>query len=75
MQYTDEQNKAERINITLPASVLRRIDAAAKSAGESRSGYIACRALALEEKDRVPNGTHFPANPAQAGARGLFALI
>lgn len=38
-------DKAERVNITLPARVLRRIDAAAKAAGESRSGYIARRAL------------------------------
>jgi predicted RNase H-like HicB family nuclease len=39
-------DKAERVNITLPARVLRRIDAAAKEAGESRSGYIARRAIA-----------------------------
>ena len=39
-------DKAERVNITLPARVLRRIDRAAKAAGESRSGYIARRALA-----------------------------
>jgi len=39
-------DKAERINITLPSRVLRRIDQAAKNAGESRSGYIARRALA-----------------------------
>jgi predicted RNase H-like HicB family nuclease len=38
-------DKAERINITLPARVLRRIDTAAKSAGESRSGFIAHLAL------------------------------
>ena len=38
-------DKAERVNITLPARVLRRIDAAAKAAGESRSGYIARRTL------------------------------
>lgn len=38
-------DKSERINITLPARVLRRIDAAAKSAGESRSGFIAHLAL------------------------------
>jgi predicted RNase H-like HicB family nuclease len=38
-------DKAERINITLPARILRRIDAAAKSAGESRSGFIAHLAL------------------------------
>lgn len=39
-------DKAERINITLPSRVLRRIDQAAKEAGESRSGYIARRVLA-----------------------------
>ena len=39
-------DKAERINITLPARVSRRIDQAAKAAGESRSGYIARRAWA-----------------------------
>ena len=39
-------DKAERIKITLPARVLRRIDLAAKAAGESRSGFIARRALA-----------------------------
>jgi predicted RNase H-like HicB family nuclease len=38
-------DKAERINITLPARVLRRIDAQAKAAGESRSGFIARRVL------------------------------
>ncbi len=38
-------DKVERVNITLPARVLRRIDKAAKAAGESRSGYIARRAL------------------------------
>ena len=38
-------DKAERVNITLPARVLRRIDAAAKAAGESRSGFIARQAL------------------------------
>lgn len=39
-------DKALRINITLPSRVLRRIDQAAKAAGETRSGYIARRALA-----------------------------
>lgn len=38
-------DKAERVNITLPARILRRIDAAAKAANESRSGYIAHLAL------------------------------
>ncbi|MBE7423565.1 MAG: type II toxin-antitoxin system HicB family antitoxin [Zoogloeaceae bacterium] len=38
-------DKAERVNITLPSRVLRRIDAAAKEAGDSRSGYLAHLAL------------------------------
>lgn len=38
-------DKAERVNITLPSRVLRRIDAAAKAAGESRSGFIARKAI------------------------------
>ena len=38
-------DKAERVNITLPSRVLRRIDSAAKAAGESRSGFIAHLAL------------------------------
>lgn len=41
-------DKALRVNITLPARVLRRIDAAAKGAGETRSAYIARRVLAAE---------------------------
>ena len=39
---------AERVNITLPARVLRRIDLAAKASGETRSGYIA--RLAMESR-------------------------
>ena len=35
----------ERVNITLPRRVLARLDAKAKAAGESRSGYIAHLAL------------------------------
>jgi predicted RNase H-like HicB family nuclease len=31
----------ERVNITLPRRVLRRLDAQARAAGETRSGYIA----------------------------------
>ncbi len=31
----------ERINITLPRRVLKRLDALARAAGKSRSGYIA----------------------------------
>lgn len=37
----------ERVNITLPRRVLKRLDAQARAAGESRSGYIAH--LTLEE--------------------------
>lgn len=35
----------ERINITLPRRILHRIDAKAREAGESRSGYIARLAI------------------------------
>ena len=38
---------SERVNITLPRRVLSRLDALAKAAGESRSGFIA--QLTLEE--------------------------
>jgi predicted RNase H-like HicB family nuclease len=41
----------ERVNITLPRRVLKRLDALARAAGESRSGYIAN--LTLEEPRRV----------------------
>ena len=41
----------ERVNVTLPRRVLRRLDALARAAGESRSGYIAH--LTLEEPRRV----------------------
>ena len=34
-------NAVERINVTLPRRVLRRLDAMAKAAGDSRSGFIA----------------------------------
>jgi len=39
-------DKAERVNITLPSRVLRRIDSEAKASGETRSGFIARKALA-----------------------------
>jgi len=38
-------NEIERVNITLPKRVLLRLDAKAKSAGETRSGYIAHLAI------------------------------
>jgi predicted RNase H-like HicB family nuclease len=40
----------ERVKITLPRRVLRRLDALARAAGESRSGYIAT--MTLEEPRR-----------------------
>ena len=40
----------ERVNITLPRRVLKRLNALARAAGESRSGYIAH--LTLEEPRR-----------------------
>ncbi len=39
----------ERVNVTLPRRVLRRLDALARAAGESRSAYIAH--LTLSERD------------------------
>ena len=39
----------ERVNITLPRRVLKRLDALARAAGESRSGYIA--QLTLEGRE------------------------
>jgi len=41
----------ERVNISLPRRVLRRLDALARSAGESRSGFIA--QLTLEDRRRA----------------------
>jgi predicted RNase H-like HicB family nuclease len=41
----------ERVNITLPKRVLKRLDALAKAAGASRSGFIAH--LTLEEPKRA----------------------
>ncbi len=35
------EGKAEKVNITLPRYLLRRIDEAAKAAGSSRSGFLA----------------------------------
>jgi predicted RNase H-like HicB family nuclease len=41
----------ERVNITLPRRVLKRLDALARAAGETRSGYIAH--LTLEERSEA----------------------
>ena len=41
-------DKTERVNITLPRRVLKRLDALAKAAGETRSGFIA--QLTLEDQ-------------------------
>jgi predicted RNase H-like HicB family nuclease len=46
VDFATLSNKVERVNITLPRRILRRIDAAARQAGESRSAYIARRVLA-----------------------------
>jgi metal-responsive CopG/Arc/MetJ family transcriptional regulator len=40
------------VNISLPRRVLQRLDALARSAGESRSGFIAH--LTLEERRGAP---------------------
>jgi predicted RNase H-like HicB family nuclease len=50
----------ERVNITLPRRVLKRLDALAQAAGESRSGYIAHLTLETTGKPASPP----PAHPA-----------
>ena len=42
-------NTLERVNISLPRRVLHRLDALARSAGETRSGFIA--RLAVEGRE------------------------
>lgn len=41
----------ERVNITLPRRVLQRLDALARAAGKSRSGYIA--QVTLEQRGKA----------------------
>jgi hypothetical protein len=53
----------ERVNITLPRRVLRRLDAQARAAGKSRSGYIA--QLTLEESE-VAQARILPKSPDTA---------
>lgn len=38
-------DKMERVNISLPRRILHRLDAQARAAGETRSGFIASMAL------------------------------
>jgi predicted RNase H-like HicB family nuclease len=46
-------SSVERVNITLPRRVLLRLDAQAREAGESRSGYIAHLTLERPRDRRV----------------------
>ena len=46
VDFAKLSNKTERVDITLPSCVLRRIDRDAKAAGESRSGFIVRKVLA-----------------------------
>jgi predicted RNase H-like HicB family nuclease len=55
-------DRVERINITLPRRVLRRLDAAAEAVGESRSGFIATMTLVRTE---IPT----PRRKSKEGAR------
>jgi predicted RNase H-like HicB family nuclease len=43
----------ERVNISLPRRVLHRLDALARSAGETRSGFIA--RMAIEGRESAPS--------------------
>ena len=46
-------DKAERVNITLPARVLRRLDNLAKNSGDSRSSFIARMVLTKSEHQTI----------------------
>jgi predicted RNase H-like HicB family nuclease len=51
----DAQGKAKRINITMPAETLRRVDAAAKRRGLSRSSFLTRAAQeVMEQEGRNP---------------------
>ena len=45
VDLSDYLGKAEKINISLPSRLLKRVDAYAKAHGESRSGFLARAAL------------------------------
>jgi predicted RNase H-like HicB family nuclease len=47
-------DKAERINITLPARVLKRVDEAARVSNETRSGFLARAALQAIKVQSLP---------------------
>jgi len=47
----DAHGKAKRINITMPEETLRRVDAAAKRRGLSRSSYLARAAQEVMEQE------------------------
>jgi len=47
----------ERVNITLPRRVLHRLDQRARAAGETRSGFIARLALAMQPEVSAPRTT------------------
>jgi predicted RNase H-like HicB family nuclease len=50
----DAQGKAKRINITIPEDTLRRVDAAAKRRGLSRSSFLTRAAQEVMEQERNP---------------------
>ncbi len=47
----DSQGKAKRINITMPEETLRRVDAAAKRRGLSRSSFLTRAAQEIMEQE------------------------
>ena len=65
---------AERVNITLPRRVLRRLDEDARAAGETRSGYIAKLALgALADALTYRHSHGFRPPPGRADTRSYRA--
>jgi hypothetical protein len=47
----DAHGKAKRMNITMPEEILRRVDAAAKRRGLSRSAYLTRAAQEVMERE------------------------
>jgi predicted RNase H-like HicB family nuclease len=60
--------RAERVNITLPRRVLASLDAQARAIGETRSGYIA--RLALAARRPLPPPAQRTSRAVKRGAAG-----
>jgi predicted RNase H-like HicB family nuclease len=61
----------ERVNITLARRVLRRLDALARAAGQTRSGYIARLTVMATTEDAAEERASFTPAHVLAEVRGL----